>query len=148
LIASSAAVADVLVHRWAARQQWRRPAPGRLSRTTQTDTRLPCLCGGPFAAESYGRVGCRGRAAEHPVYEAALLEERDRYMAARLKALAKGEAGVAPAFVRVETQGELRFMRYRAMPQGFTGEGGKPPASIVAVVGLAHVAGICAEWDQ
>jgi len=39
-------------------------------------------------------------AAEHPVYEPALLEERDRYMAGRLKALAMGDA-VAPAFVRV-----------------------------------------------
>lgn len=38
----------------------------------------------------------------------------------------------------------LRYMRYRAEPQAPV----KPPTRILAVVGLAHVAGICAEWDK
>ena len=38
----------------------------------------------------------------------------------------------------------LRFMRYRAEPQAPA----KPPTRLLAVVGLAHVAGICAEWDK
>jgi pheromone shutdown protein TraB len=157
-----------------------------------------CGAGGGWAAA----------AAEHPIYEPALLEERDRYMAGRLKALAMGDRAVAPAFVRVgqEDGGEghahantntlqpivvfhvisvdarttksyhdaslntawlgvcvcvcvcvrgmvlrygaaedgLRFMRYRAEPQAPA----KPPTRVLAVVGLAHVAGICAEWDK
>lgn len=57
-------------------------------------------------------------AAEHPVYEPALLEERDRYMAGRLKALAMGDRAVAPAFVRVgqEDSGACRLNLLRRAP--------------------------------
>mmetsp|Transcript_27776 Transcript_27776/g.60725 ORF Transcript_27776/g.60725 Transcript_27776/m.60725 type:complete len:234 (-) Transcript_27776:668-1369(-) len=85
--------------------------------------------------------------AETSAYEAAMLEERDAYMGRTLRAMARGDAANIPGFVRLgeaAAAAGLERMQYRPR----AGATLTRPRTVVAVVGLAHVAGVCKAWEE
>eukprot|EP00892_Ulva_mutabilis_P007045 jgi/Ulvmu1/4712/UM002_0443.1 len=88
----------------------------------------------------------------------SILAERDLYMAKALAAAATGGDGQVPAFVLDEVDGHTvyRYMMADGAPNKSAptgkGDGAYQPLddaeSIVAVVGSAHVRGICVDWKE
>lgn len=84
-----------------------------------------------------------------------ILEERDRFMAQCIRDLATGAAARSPAYIRLQ-DGSYRYAVSSQGPQGANpargGEGTyelrQGCQRIVAVVGTAHVRGMCRAWDS
>jgi hypothetical protein len=88
-----------------------------------------------------------------------LLDERDAFMARVIAAAAQGAPTGAPAYVAGSLGNGQLVWRYamapdapaRSSPSGL-GDGayvaGQPPRSVVAVLGSAHVRGICKQWPE
>jgi len=92
-------------------------------------------------------VEAQGGSPERQVYEPALLEERDVYMSQLLMDLARGDSKPRPGFGLVACTNEEKVAPIRKMRYSVNFRSSDRPKTIVAVVGLAHVAGICKAWN-
>jgi hypothetical protein len=114
----------------------------------------------PITGGDLSPRGCTARTAllAWPGTLGPIIRDRDAYMAKAVAAAATQQLGVAPAFVLNEVEGQLvwQYMVPEAAPLASapkgSGDGAVAPlegeASLVAVVGTAHVHGMVREWEQ